>query len=78
MAECSYRKELNTKLKKKQEELNKLYEERKSLETCKETFWNVQHAINSLQVDIETIKSRLANYGKDVYLPNIEVLIANQ
>jgi len=72
MAECSYRKELNSKLKMKQEELNKLYEERKSLETCKETFWNVQHAINSLQVDIETIKSRLANYGKDVYLPNIE------
>lgn len=72
MAECSYRKELNTKLRKKQEELNKLYEERKNLETCKETFWNVQHAINSLQVDIETIKSRLANYGKDVYLPNIE------
>ena len=77
MAECSYRKALNINLKKKQEELNKLYEDRKSLETCEETFWHVQHAINSLQIDIQTIKSRIENYGKDVNLPNIEVIPAN-
>jgi hypothetical protein len=74
MSECQYRKELNANLKKKQIELNKLYEDRKNLATCKETFWHVQHAINSLQVDIETIKSRLKNYGKDVCLPNIEII----
>lgn len=74
MSECQYRKELNAKLKKKQIELNQLYEDRKKLATCKETFWNVQHAINSLQVDIETIKSRISNYGKDVCLPSIEII----
>lgn len=77
MAECSYRKELNAQLKKKQKQLNELYQERERLSTCKETFGHVQNGINSLSVDIQAIKSRIENYGKDVNLPNIEVIPEN-
>lgn len=77
MTNKPYLTELREKLQNKQNELNKLYEDRKALATCKESFWNLQHAINSLQVDIHTIKSRIENYGKDAFLSDIEKVIIN-
>lgn len=28
--------------------------------------------LNNLRVDLETVKSRIKNYGKDVYLPEVQ------
>ncbi len=78
MADSNYMKELKARLSKKQKELSELYKERSHLETCHESFWNVEAGIHSLQTDIKTIKSRIENYGKGVILPNIEIPIIHK
>ena len=65
-----YKNQLEIQLKHKEQELKKLYKMR-SETNLKENFWNLQSGINSLEVDVATIKSRIENlYKKDVVLPD--------
>lgn len=70
MSSSNYIQELKNKLEAKKKQLEELYKKRELYAHNKENFWNVQSGINSTATDIEIIKSRIANYGKDVYLPD--------
>lgn len=61
-----YTRELEAKLETKEKNLATLIELRKSNFTLE-----LQDEINNLTTDIETIKSRIRNQNRNVYLPKV-------
>jgi hypothetical protein len=64
MLEINYRKELELRLKNKKRQLSLLLEERQEAISTGRDWWEVQSLINSVSVDIDTIKGRIDNIGK--------------
>lgn len=74
----NYIGDLKSQKKKLQKELEELYKKRDSHSHHKENWYNTQQAINIKSVSIQTIQSRIDNYGKKVNLPdnnNVETII---
>lgn len=65
-------------LKKRQaslkSEILKLEKQTAMPQPITDEFLNKYHLLNEKRVDLLTVKSRIANYGKEVYVQNIQIL----
>ncbi|GEM_PF-3184116 len=74
----NYIRDLKSQKKAKEKQLQELYKKRDSHSHNKENWYNTQQAINIKSVDIQTLQSRIDNYGRKVNLPdhtNVETII---
>lgn len=68
----NYLQDLERELKRKQRLLEDLKLDRND-QHYKENFYHIESGINSVSVDIKTLESRIANYGKKgISLPDHE------
>lgn len=70
-----YKVQLKKNLTRKEALLKEAFEKRKELCAKRENFDTLQAEINSLTVDIDTIKGRIENIGKAKYIPDLIINI---